>query len=153
MQNPKLAARLKEYAVPPLPHQPIFNFVTVFRIPPLTKHGSIFVPENVQRPKPQGLLVAAGMKARDEFESNGVLLGDLIWFAKYAGWEEEIDRDPNNQSRELIFLEAKEIRGSEDLIERLESPSPTTGPRMEIVQGPDGRYCIKVIAKTARKAA
>ncbi len=145
--NERLARRMKEFGIPRLPYQPIQGYVVVFRIPPETKTaGGLWLSDTAKTPKPYGVLCAWGPAAADVLASNGCELGDIVWFAKYSGWEEEIARDPENQGKDVLLLEANKIRTSVDLVERIEAGET------EMVRGPDGRYVFRPTDKRRRAA-
>ena len=51
--------------------------------------GGLIIPEIAQKRASFGVIVHAGLKARDELYDNGHEIGDRIWFGQFAGvWEE-----------------------------------------------------------------
>jgi co-chaperonin GroES (HSP10) len=143
------AARLK-YGIPALPYGPMGASVIVFRLPlPSMTAGGLHIPhvwtdtmegtgnplepkkEIVGRaaPEPKGIIIGAGLAAMDIMRDAQIEFGDIVYFAKYAGWETEVSRDPENTGKDIIQMKVQDLLGSADMLER------TLGPkaRYEVV--------------------
>lgn len=114
-----LVKRCREAGIDIPSYQPINNLVLVWRFPPLTmsKGGIIFPDES---PTSRGILVAAGPKAMDYLESNGIDLGHIVVFAKYAGEEQNDQKAGVELQQRFLTLTANLVQGSEDLRVNLE---------------------------------
>lgn len=123
MSDEKLKERRQKYEIPETMYEPVFDRCLVFQIPTVesdTFKGSILVKPEVTKTReknssPRGVLVAAGLTARDQLESHGIEIGDIVWFARLSLWKHEIDAG----SKQFAVIRAAEISGSEDLKERL----------------------------------
>lgn len=137
----RLADRLKEHGAPPTPYMPGFNNVLVLRLPSeptkTVSAGGIHIPQTAQEeeePKSEGILVQAGIGARDTLRDHGYLLGDKVQIGRFAGWEKEfrLDAKGGNQKK-ILQMKDQDILGSFDLHDRLWGSRPT----MEIVWDED----------------
>jgi chaperonin GroES len=96
--------------------------VLIYRLPNETKTaGGLFIPGTAEQKKPQGILLAAGLAARDILKDALIELGDIIWFAIYAGWEASVEKDPGNKDKQMVQIKAEDILGSEDALERMKN--------------------------------
>ncbi len=139
-----LAARIREYGIPKPPYLPMGNNVLVYRIPSETRTaGGLYVPDEHQEPKPMGVLIGAGLAARDVMESSLIELGDIVWFGRFAGWEKEVERDPANAGKSVLQMKIADVLGSIDALERVGG--------YEIGKNRDAKSVY--VAKKARKAA
>lgn len=133
----RLGERLKEYNAPKTPYMPGFNNVLVLRLPapPIRTHtdGGLEIPESAREepePKSEGILVQAGLEARDTLRAHGYLLGDKVQIGRFAGWEKEFHLDSKGKNtRKILQMKDQDIIGSFDLDDRLWGAKPT----MEIV--------------------
>jgi len=118
----KLTERNKQYGIPTCPYLPAGKVVLIYRLPSESKSaGGIIIPDEHATPKPSGVLVAAGLAARDILADALVEIGDIVWFGKYAGWEKEVERDPLNAGKMILQCNVDDVLGSVDALERLES--------------------------------
>lgn len=122
--NPKYAERRRELGVPALPYQPIFDRVLVYRISDEKYGGSggvIIKPETARGAEQRGMLVAAGPKALDSLITNGVLLGDIVWFGQFSGMFEQnsLERTAGQAAKGFVVERVESINGSDDLITRI----------------------------------
>lgn len=133
----RLAERLKEYKAPPTPYMPGFNNVLVLRLPSeptkTVTAGGLHIPMTAQEeeePKSEGILVQAGLMARDTLRAHGYLLGDKVQIGRFAGWEKEFRLDAKGENqRKILQMKDVDVLGSFDLNDRLWGDAPT----MEIV--------------------
>lgn len=154
----RLMARIEEHGIPMPPWAPAQDICVVYRIPnDYQSPNGLILPEahaeNHDSPYSLGVLLMAGPEASDVLESHGVLPGDYVKFARFAGEEEEAARiheaiakratGPAHASalanairneaigkKKLLELQVPFIHGSVDLLERLYGPTPT----MEMVR-------------------
>lgn len=158
-----LRRRMKEFEAPPFSVTPAQDIALVYRLPNdyrPDEHQGIIAPDEWKHrhelPFSIGLLLWAGAEAMDVLASHGILIGDLVQFARYAGDEEEASQvseaiakvrakggtesqamEAAKQAREkemgkkkLLRLQAPFIHGSFDLTVRLFGEKPT----MELVR-------------------
>jgi len=121
-----LEKRREQYGIPRVPYLPFGDCVLIYRLPNETRTaGGLYIPETSEEPKPEGVLLAAGLKARDQMRDGLIEVGDIVSFAKYAGWEKQVSRDPMNKGKDIIQMKIQDVLGSEDAMERVEGKSPT----------------------------
>lgn len=114
-----LEARRKLYGIPEAPYLPMGKNVLVFRLPSETRTaGGLYIAEIAQEPKPIGVLVAAGLAALDVLADHLVEIGDIVWFARFAGYEREVARDPEGKAKEILQCKVEDVLGSVDALER-----------------------------------
>jgi co-chaperonin GroES (HSP10) len=126
----RLQKRIAEHKIPIPDIHPIQDLVLVYRLPNEYK-GTIIIPDvakfgdgtesPVESPYSIGVLLLAGAEATSKLETHGVLPGDYIQFAKYAGESETADRMKaaierwGNEGMPVEYIErkAKELRDDE----------------------------------------
>jgi chaperonin GroES len=117
----KLGQRIEEYGIPSIPYLPQGKNVLVFRIPSETRTaGGLYVPDEHREAKPMGVLLAAGLGARDVMADHLIDVGDVVWFGRFAGWEKEVQRDPEGKGKQILQLKIDDVLGSVDALERAE---------------------------------
>lgn len=117
-----LAKRAEEYGIPPIPYLPIGHNVLVFRLPEEERSaGGLYLAESTREQKHAGVLVSAGLAALDVLADHLVDIGDVVWFGKYAGHDEEVQRDPAGKGKRIISMKCEDILGSVDALERVKS--------------------------------
>lgn len=115
----RLAERARMYSIPEIPYLPMGKNVLVFRLPSETRTaGGLYIADNAQEPKPMGVIVGAGLAAIDVMTSALIELGDIVWFGRFAGWEKEIQRDPEGKGKQILQMKIEDVLGSVDAIER-----------------------------------
>lgn len=115
-----LAARTKQYNIPPLPYLPMGKNVLVYRMPMETKTaGGLYIAETARVAKPMGILVAAGLAALDVLSDHLVEIGDIVWFGRFHEYEEEVKRDPEGKGQTILQMKAEDVNGSVDALERV----------------------------------
>jgi co-chaperonin GroES (HSP10) len=127
-----LAARLKEHGIQHMPYMPMADNILVLRLPPppieTKTGGGLFIPEMAQaepEPNSEGILVQAGCAARDVLRAHGVLFGDRVQIARFAGWEREINNeslaamDKAGRGKRILQMKERDVLGSYDLHDRL----------------------------------
>jgi len=106
-------------SVPPIPYLPIGEVVLVYRLPSEEKTaGGLYVPEEHRSPVSSGILIAAGLAARDVMADALIETGDIVYFARFAGDEKEFKRDEAKVGQKLLQLKVRELLGSADALER-----------------------------------
>ena len=143
----KLKLRCQEVGIEPPTYQPMDNNCVVWRLPPLTMtKGGIVVPDDAQSPHSKGILLAVGPRARDVLYSNGIEEGDVVIFARFAGWETK-DRTPTKElDTEFLILKDRDIIGSDDLRVELSS-----GRAKYVLDDKTGRWCLQRKLLSGRK--
>jgi co-chaperonin GroES (HSP10) len=146
-QYPLLVAAAKYWKFDIPTFQPMENNVVVWRLPPLTETPSgLMIPEDHQSPHVKGVLIAAGAKALDSFESNGITLGHIVIFKRFAGWETNDQTPESMRGCRILMIAASDVIGSDNLREDLESG------RAKYVKGEDGRHNLSVRQISEKKA-
>lgn len=137
---PLLVERAREWGFDIPSDAPFADRIIVWRLPPFEKtEGGIFMPDSFQDTNVFGVLVAAGMQALDTLESNGVTLGHIVKFERFAGWEHEdnlpVDRRTPEKLRgaRFLHLNSRNILTSVDLKNDLEAG------RVNYLRGVDGK--------------
>lgn len=144
---PLLVQRQKEWGYDIPTYQPRGTNIIVWRLPPLTETPSgLLIPEDHQSPHVKGILLAAGPKAMDSFESDGITLGHVVSFKRYSGVEINDQTPEALRGCRILQLDASDILGSDDLRQMLESG------KASYVKGADGRHSLAVKAISDKKA-
>lgn len=113
----KLVERMKQYEIPPIPYLPGGKNVLVYRIPTETKTaGGLFIPEEHREADCRAVVLAAGLGARDIMRDHLQEIGDIVWIARFAGYEKGIERDRSagEAGKKFLQLKADDILGTED---------------------------------------
>jgi co-chaperonin GroES (HSP10) len=115
-ETEKLKLRCKEVGVDPPTYQPMDNNCVVWRMPDLEmSRGGIVIPAAHRDAHIKGILMAAGPRARDVLFSNGIQLGDIVIWARFAGWETHDKTHSKDLPDSFIILKDRDILGSDDL--------------------------------------
>lgn len=117
----KLAKLRDEYRdqIPQVPYLPVGEVVLVYRLPSEEKTaGGLYIPEEHRNPVSAGILIAAGLAARDVMADALIETGDIVYFARLAGDEKTFQREAAQKAVKLLQLKMREILGSEDALER-----------------------------------
>jgi hypothetical protein len=125
-----LSEAVEKYGIPPWPYEAAFDRVVVFSVPEVSAArdtyidgGLIAKPESRrsydQDVSPRGIIVSAGLVARDELRAHGMDLGHMVWVARLSPWRHQVDRDSNGKAIEFLFLRTADIVGSETLLAQL----------------------------------
>ena len=135
-ETPKLKARCQEVGVDPPTFQPLDNNVVIWRLPDLeVSKGGIVVPAAHRDAHTKGILMAAGPRARDTLFSNGIQLGDIVIWARFAGWETHDKTAKSQLGDEFVILKGRDIIGSDDLRVEL-----ATGKAKYVLDKTTGRH-------------
>lgn len=135
-ETEKLRVRCQEVGIVPPLGQPIDNNVVCWRLPDIElSPGGIVMPEEHRSPHHKGILVAVGPRARDVLFSNGVEVGDIVTWARFAGAEHS-DKTHNRELRtQFITLKDRDILSSDDLAHAL-----ATGRAQYVLDEKTGRH-------------
>ena len=120
-----LDAAIKTHAIPMWPYEASYDRVVVFSVPEdkaaretAIKGGVIIKPQGTQdrewRETPRGILVSAGLGARDVLRGHGMGLGHMIWVARLSPWRHVVERTTAGDI-EFLFLRVGDVVGSETL--------------------------------------
>lgn len=143
----KLRIRCKEVGIDPPTYQPMDNNCVVWRLPPLeVSKGGIVMPQDAQSPHVKGILLAVGPRARDVLYSNGIEEGDIVIFARFAGWETQDRTSTKALDNEFLILKDRDIIGSDDLKVML-----SQGKAKYILDEKTGRWCLQKKLLNGRK--
>lgn len=116
----KLEDRQKKYNIPAIPYLPRGDRVLIWRILPEQKTaGGLYVPEAHQGVKSHGIIVAAGLAARDVMADALIELGDDVYFGEYAGRDRKLEgREATKTSDQLLECLIQDVNGSYDAVAR-----------------------------------
>lgn len=107
-------------------HDRIFVFQKEWVDGPSFEDGLIMQSEQglrrEQESAPEGVLVAAGLKALDELRANGIDLGHHVSFIRQAPWRMLVSR-VDGREKYVLLLMCGDITGSFDLMNQLKDGS------------------------------
>lgn len=145
-----LDEKKKAYSIPDIPYLPVGRTILVFRIPSEMKtEGGLFVPEEHAGPKNCGVLVAAGLAAREIMHDALIEIGDTIYFGRFEGDENKVDREAGGVSRKLLTLKIDGVHGSVEAIDRARQYEI----KPVVIDEKTGDSELRYVPKTGRKAA
>lgn len=121
---------IARYKIPPWPYQAAYDRIVVFSVPEDAASRETYVPGGLlvkpenrrvhdQAVTPRGIIVSAGLGARDVLYAHGIGLGHMVWVARLSPWRHEVDRDAEGRTIEFLFLRVGDIVGSETSLEQL----------------------------------
>lgn len=114
--------RKKHPGMPKRPCLPQGKKVIVWRLPLEEKTaGGLYVPEEHANPQPMGILIGAGLKARDSMRDALIEIGDLVWLPRFTTNSPEVERDGSKKGKHVELLNIEDIVGSVDADMRLEA--------------------------------
>lgn len=123
---PQLEAAMALYKMEMPPFYPVFDRALVYPVEIAadqsdTTSGGLVIPELAKkRANAQlGVLIAAGIKAREELYSHGIELGDIVVMARFSHWERNYF-SATNQPHRVYILQAGEIVASVGLKRRMD---------------------------------
>lgn len=139
MANPLLDAAIKEYAIPKWPYEAAYDRIVVFSLPEdkakrdtYIEGGKIVMTESrktyEQNVTPRGVIVSAGLGARDVLKSHGMGLGHVVWVARLSPWRHQVDRTSDGHDIEFLFLRVGDVVGSETLMRQINRGLVTIEP-------------------------
>lgn len=126
MSNPLLEEAIARYGIPRCPYEASFDRVVVYSVPEekaqrdtFVEGGIITKPQAFQeyekQSTPRGVLVSAGLGARDVLRSHHMGLGHMVWVARLSPWRHVIDIDKDGREKTFLFLRVGDLVGSETL--------------------------------------
>lgn len=115
----KLSERVEKYKIPPIPYLPSGKTILVWRLESEEKNGLIYVPEEHREVKDIGILLAAGLTARDVFADHLIEIGDICWFGRFAGTERTVKRAEGEKGQKILSMKVEDVLGSVDALERV----------------------------------
>jgi len=154
--HPLLSKRMKEFDIPPWPGEACFERVIVYCIPDSyaareQTAGGIYLPQTRvdtdKKRSPRGIVVSAGLKALDVLRSNGMEIGEIVWFAPHVPFRYVVGTD-GKEDIEFKFMNVGDIVLSEDTLNRVLEGETTVsningkhtygGVRIDPTEFPDG---------------
>lgn len=144
-----LDAAIREHRIPPCPYEAVYDRIVVFSVPEdkasrdtFTAGGLIAKPtatkDKEEAESPRGILVSAGLGARDVLISHGIGLGHMLWVARLAPWRHVVDRTEKG-AVEFLFMRVGDIVGSETLLGFIKSGAVT------VETGADGQHTYRYV--------
>ncbi len=116
-----LEAKRKQYSIPPIYGLPVGKRCIVWRLPPEERTaGGLIIPGTHETQKSRGILLAAGLKARDILKDALVEIGDEVYFGRFAGMERELARAAESTTPTLLELMVEDIGVTVEGLARLE---------------------------------
>jgi co-chaperonin GroES (HSP10) len=137
----KLDERRKQYDIPDAPCLPQGKKVIVFRLPldaEKKTEGGLYVPQDAADPEPIGVLIAAGLRARDVMRDALIEIGDLVWLPRFTTNSPKVDREAGKAGKHVEILNIEDLVGSVDAAARLEREYYIEC--FETDDGPEHRY-------------
>ena len=121
-ETEKLRLRCEEVGIVPPLGQALDNNCICWRLPDIeVSPGGLVIPSEHRSPHHKGILVAVGPRARDVLFSNGVEVGDIVTWARFAGAEHSDKTNRADLGTQFIFLKDRDILSSDDLADELAS--------------------------------
>ena len=117
----KLEEKRKRYDLPNPAYLPLGKNVLIFRLEGEEKtKGGIIVPDVHKEVKSRGILLAAGLQARDILADGLIEIGDEVCFAHFAGRDRQTgERDAGTAGKAILECKVEDILGSVDALERV----------------------------------
>ncbi len=117
----KLDERRKKYDIPPLSYLPLGKNVLIYRIEANDKTpGGLHIPDAYKPVYSRGILLAAGLEARDILAGGLVEIGDEVCFGQYALRDRETaERTAGIAPRTIGECKVEDVLGSVDALERV----------------------------------
>lgn len=104
-----------KYDIPEIPYLPMGKNVLIFRIPEEERTaGGLYIPDSGKEPQSRGVVLAAGLQARDIMADALIEIGDVVWFGKYAGWDSEVSREAASKATKILQVKIEDVNGSVD---------------------------------------
>jgi co-chaperonin GroES (HSP10) len=106
----------------------------VARLPPKNRtEGGLWLADTDTESSLYGILIAAGLAARDIMYGALIAIGDVVKFGKFEGAEEEFERERLKQGKYILQVKIEGINGSVEADKRAEEDYD-----IEIVDTDDG---------------
>jgi chaperonin GroES len=110
----------KHYDIPALPYLPMGKNVLIYRLDGEEKtKGGIVIPETAKEVRSRGILLAAGLAARDILADGLIEIGDEVCFAHYAGRDREVEKREGKAPSKILECKVEDVLGSVDALERV----------------------------------
>lgn len=147
MATSLLSAAIKEHKIPKWPYEAAFDRMIVFSIPEdkasrdtYAPDGVIVKPETIkdreENETPRGVIVSAGLGARDVLRSHGMGLGHMVWVARLSPWRHVVERSADGGEVTFLFLRVGDIVGSENVQDFMKRGLA------KVTVGSDGRHVL-----------
>ncbi len=127
--------------IPPLAYLPIGKNVLIYRLEGEEKTiGGIVIPQTSQEVKSRGILLAAGLAARDILADGLIEIGDEVCFAHYAGRDREVEKREGRAPSRILECKVEDGLCSVDALDRVKDYDivpvsiPETGETVRIYQ-------------------
>jgi chaperonin GroES len=106
--------------IPAIPYLPLSKNVLIYRLEGEEKTaGGLYVPETAKEVRSRGVLLAAGLAARDILADGLIEIGDEVCFAHYAGRDREVEKRAGKEPSRILECKVEDILGSVDALERV----------------------------------
>lgn len=148
-----LDRRRKEFKIPPFPAAMTFDNVAIWRIKDNQEArtaGGLVVPQTYTTPdgmthdverdvENRGVLVGAGPGAMDELYSQGISVGEIVWFGRFAGDEKQIVKRGvgETEGQYMLLCKSRDVIAGEDLNVALASGA------LRVVRDSNGEHAIE----------
>ena len=114
-----IKANREHLDIPKLPYLPLGKNVLIYRLAGEEKtKGGIIVPDVHKEVKSRGILLAAGLAARDILADGLIEIGDEVCFGHYAGRDRK-DREAGSAEKAILECKVEDVLGSVDALERI----------------------------------
>lgn len=131
----------KELDIPKIGYLPMGKNVLIFRLEGEEKTaGGIIVPDVHKEVKSRGILLAAGLAARDVLADALIDIGDEVCFAHFAGRDREVEKREGKAPAKILECKVEDILGSVDALDRVKDYDivlhtvPETGEQYRVYQ-------------------
>jgi len=132
----------KQLDIPRVGYLPLGKNVLIFRLEGEEKtKGGIIVPDEHKEVKSRGILLAAGLAARDILADGLIEIGDEVCFAYFAGRDRKTEeRNAGTAGKSILECKVEDILGSVDALERVKDYEivpitiPETGETVRVYQ-------------------
>jgi co-chaperonin GroES (HSP10) len=117
----KEKARALKIELPERWYLPKGNTCLVARLPPKNRtDGGLWLAGNDEEIPNYGVLIGAGLKAREDMADALIEIGDVVKFGKFDGDVEEFEREKMKQGRYILQIKIEGINGSIEADKRAE---------------------------------
>ena len=116
-EHERIETLRKKYGIPDVPYLPAGERVIVWRLPSEEKTaGGLYIPEAHGDLKSRGILLAAGLAARDVLADALIAIGDEVYFGKYAGTERQVERRESEKTPKILEMMVQDLGGSVEAV-------------------------------------
>lgn len=137
---PRLQARMRQYEFELPPFAAVYDRILVYPLDtvdqPDSTAGGIILPEQAKKNlgAQRGVIISAGAKAMEELFSHGIMLGDIVYFARFSHWERPYYGPSKKRPYRVCVVQAAEVVASEDLKAHFDSGE------LSMVMMDDGKF-------------